>query len=304
MISCCTILLLCGLCVSGTKSLRVFNKVLGSSQLVELDSGLSTLGSNHYLYDRAESPRSAVEMAVNTLCEGLEDESRYVELWHRSNWISLDAHQDIDEKLACEQGSYCKDGFHYPEFGHVLYLDVGSKVQGSTIVFDDKEGKEWACGDCERFDQAVAVPPVAGRLLRFEGQRYHAVVRPALSFFEPHCYELHSNSRKEEPAEFRRSVLLFNTWEKRPLVEHRVPTDEGGSAGSFEVSFDEEACVARLGSRETQEGRRMKVGLLGDSRRRGINRSLFLELKAYVSDDDLDRIQSARDPVSWPISAK
>jgi hypothetical protein len=95
--------------------LRVFNKVLGSSQLVELDAaGLSTLGSNHYLYDRAESPRSAVEMAVNTLCEGLKDESRYVELWHRSNWISLDAHQDIDEKLAYEQGSYCKGGFHYP----------------------------------------------------------------------------------------------------------------------------------------------------------------------------------------------
>ena len=51
------------------------------------------------------------------------------------------------------------------------------------------------------------------------------------------------------------------------------------------------------------DGRRMKVGLLGDSRRRGVNKSLFLELQAYLSDKDLQVLQHAKDPVSWPISA-
>lgn len=290
-----------------TTALKVFNHVLQSSLLSTLDVSLTnTFGSDHYLFDRNEVPRGAAEMAVNSILQALDDQSRFVELWWRSNWISLDAHQDIDEKLAREQGSDCKEKYHYPENGHVLYLDTGnSALEGSTIIFKDKEGESYTCGDVHRFEEAVACPPLPGRLLRFGGEEYHAVVRPALSYFEPHCFELFLNSRQKEPPEYRRSVLLFNTWKERPLVEQRVPIDgetDGVAPGPWPVSM-KEVTVAKLGSASKHKGRRMKVGLLGDARRRGLNKSLFLELQAHVSDEDLDRIQSTRDPVSWPISA-
>ena len=89
------------------------------------------------------------------------------------------------------------------------------------------------------------------------------------------------------------------------MVENSAPfrsdtnehEDEDG--GPVSAVLDE-VPISRIRS---PDGRRMKVGLLGDSRRRGVNKSLFLELQAYLSDKDLQVLQHAKNPVSWPISA-
>jgi hypothetical protein len=43
----------------------------------------------------------------------------------------LDAHADIDEKLAIR---YPDEAYRYPQHGHVLYLFVGREVQAPTVI--------------------------------------------------------------------------------------------------------------------------------------------------------------------------
>jgi hypothetical protein len=260
------------------------------------------VGNNHQVYDRTKSPATIVERLLERCLVSLNDRSRFCEYWWRSRYISLDVHQDIDERLAREQKQEA-DSFRYPNHGHVLCLQVGEQAAcGSTWVFQDKEGQHFQVGDPSRVEKAVVVPPKAGRLLRFKGDLYHSVARPPLAYFEPQCHELFSNSRNAEPEDLRRSVMLFNTWDEAPYVDNC----------NLEFEFDSDQCdaerllydwhevpVKAIGNLNTPK-RRLKVGLLGDSVRRGVcKQTLFWELGAHLGDAEIEQIACATEPLSF-----
>mmetsp|Transcript_24550 Transcript_24550/g.28423 ORF Transcript_24550/g.28423 Transcript_24550/m.28423 type:complete len:159 (+) Transcript_24550:255-731(+) len=81
---------------------------------------------------------------------------QYVEYWTRQEWRHIEAHADVDEHRAKEHDSRilpsttvpntnnedddqhhasASASYRYPTKGHVLYLQVGTKVRGPTCVF-------------------------------------------------------------------------------------------------------------------------------------------------------------------------
>ena len=115
--------------------------------------------------------------------------------------------------------------FRYPKNGHVLYLQVGSSVQGPTCLFPTCQFG----GDLLRKNNnqnnrnndqipVVTVPAVPSRLLRFQGDFLHAVPRPFDIWFRKFVVGV---GETEPIEEWGRSVILFNTWEE----EHDGPLD-------------------------------------------------------------------------------
>ena len=83
-------------------------------------------------------------------------------------------------------------------------------------------------------DELAIVPALTGRLLRFDGDIMHAVPRPALGYLDPEDggsnLEIWSRTKRvegvidDESTIYRRSVLLFNTWNELPLdVDTSIP---------------------------------------------------------------------------------
>ena len=137
----------------------------------------------------------------------------YVEYWSRPEWMLIAAHADMDEgyerKMQTSQIKGYGNQLKHPETGHVLYLKVGSRVKGPTVVWNVTRGGDFV----ERSDEAsemIIVPAVQGRLTRFQGNLLHAVPRDADLFW---TFEI--DGRGNEPTEFyQRSVVLFNLWPK------------------------------------------------------------------------------------------
>jgi hypothetical protein len=177
---------------------------------------------------RGGSPRTAVEQAIESVLKSLGDVNPLVEYWWREEWMSLELHRDIDEKRGQLQPEV---PLIVPKNAHVLYLNCGVGVRGPTIVVHDKEQRADAQGKLipeapeakqqQPFEKISLVPAVAGRLLRFDGSLLHAVPRPALAYMDEEeggsNHELWTRRRPRDDSdpeltEYRRSVLLFNTW--------------------------------------------------------------------------------------------
>ncbi|VEU36374.1 unnamed protein product [Pseudo-nitzschia multistriata] len=163
----------------------------------------------------------------------------YVEYWTRQEWQHILAHQDMDEGLYRQRShqrwserqkqpqgeaspnargdlSSAPSGQHFddlrhPLFGHVLYLRVGSRVKGPTVVFGAANGGELVEQGVAGSSTMVSVPAWKGRLLRFKGDLLHAVPRPYDVYWTFDQSEQHSIHHPR--AEWERSVLLFNLWE-------------------------------------------------------------------------------------------
>jgi len=94
--------------------------------------------------------------------DATKSKKQYVEYWTRQEWRHIEAHADVDENLSKRMDQTQKNsppsdndddndddshsnkfpstfqksnGHRYPTYGHVLYLQVGSEVQGPTCVF-------------------------------------------------------------------------------------------------------------------------------------------------------------------------
>ncbi len=153
----------------------------------------------------------------------------YVEYWTRQEWHHILAHQDMDEgweRILRKERQECYESlpenppsqknqncekaarnFKHPIKGQVLYLQVGSSVLGPTVVFDVANGGDLMVAKPKNHVM-VSVPAVEGRLLRFEGDRLHAVPRPH------DVYWTFDQSRNNiHTTDYERSVLLFNLWE-------------------------------------------------------------------------------------------
>ena len=203
-----------------------------------LDRAAAALGGGHVLLDRRREPASVLEQVILHCLEKCGDTHPFAEYWWRDEWMNLDAHRDADEVLARTRGR-----LRWPEFGHVLYLEVGEQVRGPTLILDDggrpplPDREENAlppttAAPIRAIDRLLVVPAVTGRLLRFVGDRMHAVPRPTLAYLDPALggsnNVLWTRKRKkaggacDESTIYRRSVLLFNTWVDPPLNVPRL----------------------------------------------------------------------------------
>ena len=279
-------------------SIMVHDGVIGQFACNALDSHLKVGGQGHTVFLRELPPKNVVESLINSLLASANDISPIVEYWWRDEWLNLELHRDLDERLASQNGPV-----RYPDYAHVLYLSVGEQAIGPTILLRDSIESDRKGS----FDEISVVPAVAGRLLRFPGNMMHAVPRPPLAYLDPAeggtNVELWTRRRPTDENDpectiFRRSVLLFNTWTEAPSTEEPCETSstsastEDLSEGSVDIQkINEESwqCTPRekwvdafltsshgsimsssssSSSSESEPNIRLKIGLLGDVRRR------------------------------------
>jgi len=194
-------------------AVHVFDNVLAPStcKYLHTASSIGELGDEmHTVYERGKTkPSTAIERCVDSILVELGDESACVEYWWRDKWVHVEAHEDVDEELFEQQKRRT-----FPINAHVLYLEVGSQVQGPTCVWESDDAAERS-----DFGALTTVPAVSGRLLRFSGELMHAVPKPA------HVW-LDASASAPSPPPSRpqatkgdrvRSVILFNTWPEPPL---------------------------------------------------------------------------------------
>jgi hypothetical protein len=186
-------------------------------------SSIGGLGDEqHTVFHRAQPPRTPLESALHSVLVALGDDSPHVEYWWRDEWENIDAHSDVDEYLFEDDGV-----IRYPDHGHVLYLNVGEKVRGPTVVWEPAEAGE---GGAAAFGRLTSVPACTGRLLRFRGECMHAVPRPPELWFE--CdLALQAATEAAQPEVSQdpglvRSVVLFNTWQEAPHDVDTAPTTD------------------------------------------------------------------------------
>ena len=216
-------------------SINVWDGVLSNDVQGRLHVAACKGGLGHKAFSREplkqQQHPNIIETALDQILTELGDTSQYVEYWTRQEWRSIEAHADVDEFLAKEQdalGNFTSTHFRYPATGHVLYLRVGSQVQGPTCIFPGKKSGgdllEESMGNAGDTVDVVTVPAVPGRLLRFDGTYLHAVPRPAdlwlLKFVK-------GAPQYDPEEEWGRSVILFNTWHVRPPL--LVPLDQAAS---------------------------------------------------------------------------
>lgn len=311
--------------------LKVWDNVLSrEEQRAALHSYASKSDKGHKCFTRPlddnTNGNNIIERTLDAILTEIEngssddgnsmDSKQYVEYWTRQEWRHIEAHADVDENLSKQmdqqntavddddgdlQSEYSttyqrSQGYRYPTYGHVLYLQVGTDVKGPTCVFPGRSSGgdllrgmneldlEEKCPDDdaqtrEKEVQLVTVPAVDGRLLRFDGRDLHAVPRPHDLWMLPFV----RGGAEYEPEEvWGRSVILFNVWpagEKPPLD---VPLDrneedspesqitETNFCNPFtnwnEVEVAKNVKPSSTSNSETNQS--VKVWLLGNERRR------------------------------------
>ena len=264
-------------------------KVIASQVQTNLHHSAKKGGLGHKTFSRPlDKADNTIERTLDALLSTLGDNSPYVEYWTRQEWRSIEAHADVDEFLAKNQdaaGQNDHTDFRYPTNGHVLYLHVGSSVRGPTCVFPGRRSGRDLLTTADENESPnvdlVIVPAVPGRLLRFEGNYFHAVPRPTdlwlLKFVQ-------GAAQFEPEEEWGRSVILFNTWDDPPLDVplNAIVEDESCLARTVDLcnpklewkeiyNFTEKNGDGGMASSNAQNNDRVsaKIWLLGNLRRRG-----------------------------------
>jgi hypothetical protein len=110
-------------------SVRVYDGVFSETDCDALST--TRKSSGHSLFSRRRrASLTELEVALDSvLCE-LGDDSEWVEYWSRAEWKHIEAHADVDEKLAATTGE-----LRCPKMAHVLTTNVGSKVYISKYIY-------------------------------------------------------------------------------------------------------------------------------------------------------------------------
>mmetsp|Transcript_16767 Transcript_16767/g.31772 ORF Transcript_16767/g.31772 Transcript_16767/m.31772 type:complete len:380 (+) Transcript_16767:130-1269(+) len=303
---------------TNSAAISVYDNVLPKESCDILDELASKSGLSHKAFTRplpsssqddstthtTTDSKQNIETTLDAILTELGDDSPFVEYWTRQEWRHIEAHADVDENLAKEQDAFItpynmNDGedigsfsFRYPENGHVLYLKIGTNVQGPTCIFPnvqvggDLVGKDPKSYENKRTEMVI-VPAVDGRLLRFQGNALHAVPRPADLWLKSFVMGAPEHYPEEV---WGRSVILFNTWKGEP--PKNVPLDENNimldSLDSLETCQVEKKWVNQLNDwvkvtpmdrdgdcenvnnhEESSSESNVKIWLLGNERRRG-----------------------------------
>lgn len=286
---------------AASPSIQVFDNVLDTTTAAKLHESAKVVGLGHRVFARPLKPAGGVYNPIERALDSIllemdsgdnEGGTTYVEYWARQEWRSIEAHADVDEFRAKEEDASSEapdfaalgpDGYRYPKFGHVLYLQVGSEVRGPTCVWPDRRsgGELLKKGDqtCESSQDAdqielLIVPAVSGRLLRFPGSALHAVPRPHNLWFLPFVM----GSAVHEPVEeYGRSVILFNIWDEAPKGVSLNSGDGHSGDDAVKGRDDKVQCNAKLDwipneiqdtGKENDETKAAKIWLLGGNERR------------------------------------
>lgn len=249
---------------SSAAPVQVWDNVLTSTAALHEAATISGLG--HRVMDRSNKPRSLVECALDSIMREVKDETRFVEYWARQEWRHIEAHADVDELLARTDP---KASFRYPQHGHVLYVQIGTHVQGPTCVFGKvSSGGELLSGeDKDDSKELFVVPAVTGRLLRFTGNALHSVPRP----YNMWTLDFVQGAAEYKPEEkWGRSVILFNTWPDGPPLDVPLADGENCDTNEMECNPSSEWKLREIKDceDETSARKRAKIWLLGDQKRR------------------------------------
>jgi hypothetical protein len=259
------VLLVSCLLPSASALSQVWNNVLTPPSCASLHQVASQSGLNHRLIDRRSTSskefQSPLEIALDDILKELGDDSPFCEYWCRQDWRHIEAHADVDEYSARK---FPDQPYRFPDHAHVLYLSVGSEAGGPTCLFHDvSHGGQIL--DLPKI-QMTSVPPVEGRLLRFDGSWLHTVPRPAdlwtLSFVQ---------GSMDYGPDFQRSVVLFNTWKEAPLEVHHLTQqiEDDASAANVNTRTDWETVdIADSSSSADERSKKTKIWLMGDTKRR------------------------------------
>ena len=295
-----------------TPSVQVYNNVLPKANGVMLSSQLSTFGSQHYLIDRFNNIYDEnilpIEQTIIELLNTLDDQSPYIEYWYRKNHINLDAHRDIDEYKAKADSD---SDFDFPISGHVLYLDIGESCIGPTCIIEEYENKRFTK---PLNGSMVIVPSKTSRLLRFRGTALHSVPRPNLAYLDAELggtnHEIFMPNAGEDKS-YRRAVLLFNTWNHPPMKVQKVDQDNNNNNDNYKISINndklthtkdlwEEESIINSSSPNDQKIR-IKVGILGDRKRRENRSFRFIKLQTNDGEEAVRAFKSSSKVYSIPI---
>ena len=265
-------------------AVQVWDGVLsGPSSIQTLHSAATRSGLGHRVLDRSNPPQSVVECALDNILKELDDDSRYCEYWARQEWRHIEAHADVDELLARTEPAL---DYSFPQHGHVLYVQIGTDVQGPTCVFPQVSTGGELLVESDPANELVVVPAVTGRLLRFTGSALHSVPRPhnlwTLDFVQ--------GAAQYTPEEaWGRSVVLFNTWPEGPPKDVERLTESQCSEEEFQADYCNQKSdwkpVPVHNLETTDETVRAKVWLLGDLKRRG-HKMRTINLNAPVTIDE------------------
>ena len=160
-----------------------------------------------------------IEHALHSILTAIGDNNTIVEYWSRQEYMNLDVHSDIDEVELEDDGK-----LRYPQYGHVLYLQVDNDLRGPTCIFPTQLGK-WENSSGEGGEERcplITVPAVQGRVVRFPGSAMHAVPKPSTRWFgfndddENNIDSDYDDDDDDDDNDVdTRSVILFNTWKDR-----------------------------------------------------------------------------------------
>ena len=194
--------------------------------------------------------------------------------------MNIDLHADIDETMLEDE-----EILRCPSVGHVLYLQVQKGLKGPTVVFPlehigwgatstnddgmDMEEHETTTTQTRHEKEAVIVPAVEGRILRFPGSAMHGVPKPPnrwamskeeerkLREGEAKCEHEDDEWMDDDEDEYveeevERSVLLFNTWADDGPPPMGVTDDYATGALPEGIELSEEDAASFLQSQESR----------------------------------------------------
>ena len=183
---------------------------------------------------------TALEYVIDTILTNVcnDTTTNVVEYWSRQDYMNMDVHCDIDEKLL-ETKQKKRQRIRCPEYAHILYLTVQlpTNVTAPTCIFPTKRGGWMKTTtiittanstpsiqnhNMKEIVDLVVVPAVSGRVVRFPGSMMHAVPRPSDQWFASSTRTTKANTMEsklnvyhdddDEDENELRSVLLFNCW--------------------------------------------------------------------------------------------
>ncbi|KAL3926150.1 MAG: hypothetical protein SGPRY_003434 [Prymnesium sp.] len=271
----------------GSTTPRVWDATFPRAQLRALDlSCRSRAHSFTSVFDRKDAPegRTVIERALSAVLDELGDDSRFVEYWWRGVHKAMETHRDVDEAL-CRSRKHAGTGVgmqQCPDHGHVLYLDLAPDLCAPTCVWEEDASDDVWASEAAAVDADVragpprslqclhVVPARRGRLLRFRGDLLHAVPKPA-------CQWLGVVEEGPVADDDLRSVILFNTWSKPPLLPSSKDPPAAKAIEELAALDDPPICrsfgnwqeLAAVKLSHSGEETTLDAPLLGDPLRRG-----------------------------------
>jgi len=192
------------------------------------DDDLSALTRANWMPHRA-SPLCAIEAYIASIVSACAEASREdASTLAGAEWWIQDVASDEEPKRYHFDCDVAYDGVGsiktYPRMASVTYITTGG---GATVVFAQKPSKV-AIGELEPRapGRVAACAPRANRLMVFEGDSWHGVLR----------------AREEEEFQGQRVTLLVNWWDAKPSGAREFPRE-------YAEAYDEEAFASAFGAR-------------------------------------------------------